>query len=300
MFPKNKLFLAFLVFLAFLIYETSYVQNSRIFGAKSEDKEVSVLLAGDVMLGRTVMTTSLNKSDPTYPFQKVADILKNSDIVFVNLEAPFVENCPRTSGGLKFCSDPKMISGLKYANINVVNLANNHILNYGQIGLETTKELLAKNDILFTGLGDLVTMKVKNLTIGFLGFDYLDNKPTASDYQLVKDSKAKVDILMVGVHWGVEYTDQATNTQRQIAKSLIDSGADVVVGHHPHWIQGVEYIADKPVYYSLGNFVFDQMWSEKTKEGLVVKLTFNEKGAIKKEELHKIYMNSWAQPEFIN
>ena len=87
--------------------------------------------------------------------------------------------------------------------------------------------------------------------------------------------------------------------QRDWATFMVEAGADVIAGHHPHWVQEIEYIDEVPVYYSLGNFVFDQMWSEETKKGLVVKLTF-EDGEIVNEELLPTYMSFHAQPEFVN
>jgi poly-gamma-glutamate capsule biosynthesis protein CapA/YwtB (metallophosphatase superfamily) len=260
------------------------------------EPDITLILAGDVMLGRTVMTTSLAKSDPSYPFLKVKDFLQTADIVFLNLENPFVTSCPRKYDGMVFCADPVLADGLSDAGIDIVNLANNHTRNYGQKGLDETVSVLSNHGIFSTGLGDLVTKKVGETTFGFLGFDFLSHKPSTQDYDLIKSSKAKVDILVVSVHWGVEYTSAPSAAQKQWANQIMASGADIIMGHHPHWVQDIEYVDGKPVYYSLGNFVFDQMWSEKTRQGLVIKLTFRDKKLIK-EEKFPTYMNSWAQPE---
>ena len=131
-----------------------------------------------------------------------------------------------------------------------------------------------------------------------MGFEFIDKQPTEADYKLVSDSDKKVDILIVGVHWGVEYKSTASAKQKEIAKKLVENGADVIAGHHPHWVQEMEYIDNKPVYYSLGNFVFDQMWSQKTREGLAIKLTFKD-GRIVKEEKLPIFMRNWSQPEWV-
>jgi poly-gamma-glutamate synthesis protein (capsule biosynthesis protein) len=131
-----------------------------------------------------------------------------------------------------------------------------------------------------------------------LGFDFVDILPKDSDYQLIKDSKTKVDVLIVMVHWGIEYTSQPTESQELIANNLVNSGADVVTGSHPHWMQPVDYINGKPVFYSLGNFVFDQTWSEETKNGLAAELTYQNSSLLKIENL-PIYMKNFAQPEWV-
>ncbi len=262
-------------------------------------EKVVVLLAGDVMLGRTVMEKAQELGDSTYPFAKVADETNSVDIVFVNLENPIIENCPVHTDGYKFCSSKEMVEGLVVSGIDIVTLANNHSSNYGQEGLVETVELLDSKDILSTGLGKLETITVKDTTFGFLGFDLLSNVLKTQDLELIKESSEKVDVLIVGVHWGVEYTDKPIGKQRDWASFMVEKGADVIVGHHPHWVQEIEYIDDVPVYYSLGNFVFDQMWSEETKKGLVVKLTY-EDGEIVNEELLPTYMSFHAQPEFVD
>jgi poly-gamma-glutamate synthesis protein (capsule biosynthesis protein) len=100
------------------------------------------------------------------------------------------------------------------------------------------------------------------------------------------------------MHWGVEYRDKALPGVRKLAGEIVDLGGDVIVGHHPHWVQDFELINGVPVYYSLGNFVFDQMWSEKTREGMAVKLIFEDK-KFKSDEMLQIYMKNHAQPQWI-
>jgi len=260
-------------------------------------KEVEIVLTGDVMLGRNVLTESEKLGNWSYPFAKVADRLKQADLVFVNLESPIVENCPRTDSGMTFCTDKKMAEGLKAANIGVVTIANNHIGNYGQKGIVDTERFLTEAGIDYTGTGDLVVKEIKGTKFGFLGFDFVSAQPTDFDLKLISRSDLLVDVLIVGVHWGEEYKRTADSGQRTAAKKLVDAGADVIVGHHPHWIQNDEDINGVPVYYSLGNFIFDQMWSEETKNGLLVKLTFRDGELIKKEKL-PIYISSPGQPEF--
>jgi len=259
--------------------------------------EIKVILAGDVMLGRTVETKSSELGDYSYPFRKVGERLKGSDIVFINLENPIIEDCPEHSGGYKFCSSPKMLQGLTFSGVDIVNLANNHAGNYGQEGIEETIKLLAQKGIAATGLGELVILKREDTSFGFLGFDLTTRNLDEKDISLIHLSNSKVDVLIVGVHWGVEYTQTPTEIQWIWAKEIILAGADVIAGHHPHWVQGSETIEGKPVYYSLGNFVFDQMWSERTKEGEIVELIFKD-GQLDSSRGLGIYMPSWGQPSF--
>lgn len=269
------------------------------FGSFNTVKQTSLIFTGDVMLGRSVMTKSLKINNLNYPFMNVANILRSADIVFSNLENPIIDNCPYGDSGFKFCADPKMIEGLKYAGVDIVNLANNHVLNYGKEGLIQTKKYLDLNGIKWVGDGNLVIIEKNKTKFGFLGFNFVTVRPQDKDLDLIRNSKTKVDILVVSVHWGEEYKSKANSNQKLIARQLSEAGADYIIGHHPHWVQEIETIGSTKVYYSLGNFVFDQMWSEETKKGLSVNLIFKGK-KLEKENLLKLYMGNFAQPKWAN
>lgn len=250
------------------------------------------------MLGRSVMTTSIRKNDPLYPFSKISDFMSSADIAFVNLENPIIENCPRTDTGMVFCANPWMLGGLVNSGVDIVNLANNHTQNFGREGFAQTKAHLADAGVVFTGDGDLVIIDENGTRFGFLGFEksqQANPKLTEAEEELVFDSNLKVDVLIVAMHWGMEYKATALPGVSLLAQRLIELGADVVVGHHPHWVQNIERIGNVPVYYSLGNLIFDQMWSEETKKGLLVKLTF-ENGKIVGEERINTYIQNIGQP----
>jgi poly-gamma-glutamate capsule biosynthesis protein CapA/YwtB (metallophosphatase superfamily) len=259
----------------------------------------TLILTGDVMLGRSVMSQSINKKNFNYPFLKVANELKKADVTAVNLENPIVVNCPTTNEGMIFCADSKMMSGLNFAGVDLVTLANNHTKNYGKNGLTQTEKYLKEAQIDFIGVDNLAIKTVNKTKFGFLGFDFVSDKPNDSDYELIRNSKKEVDVLVVMVHWGVEYMDKPTQTQKDMAKKIIEAGADVIAGSHPHWVQNMEYIEGKPVFYSLGNFVFDQPWSEPTKNGLAVKLYFKDKKLEKIKDM-PVYIKNLGQPEWVN
>jgi poly-gamma-glutamate capsule biosynthesis protein CapA/YwtB (metallophosphatase superfamily) len=261
--------------------------------------QTKIVFVGDIMLGRSVMAESLKTNDFSYAFKNVNGYLQSADLVFGNLESPFAVKCPTVNSGMTFCADTRLVEGLTKSDINVVTLANNHMNNYGNEGVVTTKKVLTDNGIGYTGDGNLVTKEVNGTTFGFLGLNLMYGAPTKLDEKILSDSDKLVDVLIVGVHWGEEYQSKANKRQRDYAKKLVELGADVVIGHHPHWVQDSEVINGKPVYYSLGNFVFDQMWSEETKKGLVVELTFDGSNLVNQKEL-PIYIKKIGQPEFVS
>lgn len=267
--------------------------------------QATIIFTGDIMLGRSVMGEAIDKNDNLYPFRNTAEFLKNADITFGNLENPIVGDCKRHAGGFKFCTSPEIAQGLTFAGIDIVTLANNHTNNYGKEGIEQTKKYLIKDDIKYVGDDNLemnsnfVIKEINGTKFGFLGFNYTFGYANLDrDLDQIAGSNPAVDVLIVGTHWGDEYQATANRFQIETAHKMVDNGADVIIGHHPHWVQNYEEYQDKPIYYSLGNFIFDQMWSEETKKGLVVKMTFEGKELIKSEE-YKTYTPKIGQPEII-
>ena len=270
----------------------------------------TLLFAGDVMLGRSVNTRILKYSDFSWPFRKISSLLSDADLTLVNLESPFRSGCKPTDGGMVFCADPRSVEGLKTAGIDIVNLANNHINNQGQEGILETMEILNKNNISFVGARrdspetNSAIYTIKNTKIAFLGFTDIPsgskNISTASPDNIkkqVSEAKKVSDLVIATFHWGNEYSSRSLR-QQELAHIAIDSGADAIIGHHPHWVQEIEEYKDKPIYYSLGNLVFDQMWSEETRKGLVVKLTFSGSKLVKQEQF-PIKIFDYGQPTLI-
>ena len=260
-------------------------------------RDVSIILTGDVLLGRTVMTESIERGNLSYPFDKVGGVLRQADLVFINLENPVVEGCPKTYESLKFCTDPVMLEGLTRAGVDVVNLANNHTLDYGEKGLEETKAALVNEGIDSVGREQTLVREVGGTKFGFLGFNLIATGPKQKELELIRKVKKEVDVVLVAVHWGREYSQTPSPEQKIWARQLIEAGADVIAGSHPHVVQEWEYISGKPVFYSLGNFIFDQMDIDSTKKGLAVRLIFREGKLVNTEEL-PTYMSDWARPEF--
>jgi len=278
------------------------LQNPTPFLEKTtEEKSMITLVAiGDVMLGRSVNAKMKAMENFSYPFLKTASFLKQADLVFINLESPFFEPCPTTNTGMIFCADPKAIEGLVFAGIDIVNLANNHIKNYGQEGVLLTKKLLKQEKI--TPLGpeeNFVVKNIKGTSFGFLGFDLTGSFNKERIIQKVKEEQKKVDILIVSFHWGVEYAQKPSSWQKELAHQVAEAGADLILGHHPHVVQKVETYQGVPIVYSLGNFIFDQPWSEETRRGLIGVFSFQNKKLTKKE-FKNINIKDFCQPEFEN
>src|SRR3989344_696800 len=264
-------------------------------GVRRQIKDVKILLGGDVMLGRTVLTKSLDSGDVRYPFLEIGVFTSQSDLFLVNLENAVINQCPRCLECLSFCTDPEILDGLLYAGVDVVNLANNHSRNFSEEGIIETKEHLKSSNIAYVDHGQLFVKEIESTKFGIIGFNFFDNLPSEEDYNAVRNANSQVDVLIVSVHWGVEYTDNPTESQRQWAQNLVNAGADVIAGHHPHWVQTIEMFDGKPIFYSLGNLVFDQMGSKKTREGMLVELRYRDGVLIDQREL-PIFMEEWAQP----
>lgn len=243
-----------------------------------EDKTLFVF-AGDMMFDRMV----------NYRFKedKILDIFSNfdrqkfqeADLVVANLEGPIsdqpIPDQPST-GSMIFNFPPKTVDALKFLNITAVNLANNHTLNAGAQGFETTKRLLTENSIgSFGHQKEFADFSVYRATVGDLPISIIGINLLEGSYQLaiaekIKQEKEAKKFVIIFAHWGSEYQNVHSTAQEQQAKDWISAGADLVIGSHPHVVQDVQRIDGVPVFYSLGNFVFDQLFSAETQKGLVI------------------------------
>lgn len=258
--------------------------------------QTTLVSVGDIMLGRDCNVQMLKNKDWKYPFSKTAFFLSDADIAFGNLETPIIESCSSTETGMIFCARPESIEGLKFAGFDILSIANNHILNQGQKGREQTADFLKEAGIMASE-NELVVKKANHLLFGFLSFD-LVTYPNTPLVETTKENSKKVDILIISLHWGGEYQKQPTNQQKELAHQIIDAGAKIIIGHHPHVTQPTEKYNNGLIFYSLGNFVFDQYWSEETKKGEIAKIIFEGKN-IKSYEPIPIYIENYCQPKLL-
>jgi poly-gamma-glutamate synthesis protein (capsule biosynthesis protein) len=263
---------------------TSYF--SVTFGEKKNEETFSkgvktVLFVGDIMLDRSVEYL-MKQNSIYYPFQKISQFLRGIDIVFANLEGPVVKNPPEFSDdSLKFAFSPEIIEGVSWSNFNLFSLANNHTLDMGKEGLKETKDWLKKYQINFVGSpltssSDNPDSFFSRDNITFLAFNRIfpftvKEKEIIKTIKMVKSLKPD-NFLIVSLHWGEEYKSINSPAQQSLAHKIIEAGADLIIGHHPHVVQNIEKYQGKLIFYSLGNFIFDQYFSKETQQGLAVGL----------------------------
>lgn len=243
---------------------------------ESEEDQLTVVVAGDVSLARAVNARLVREGGEGEIFGEVKEILESADLAMVNLEGPLLENCPVTSEGMKLCGSSRNVAGLVEAGVDVVSLANNHAGDFGEAGLRETEQLLMEEGIFSVKNGEMVIREIKGLRVAVVGFNLVGRK--AGDEELAKVfemARERADLVVGFFHWGREYTAGPTVRQREVARLVIDEGADLVVGSHPHWVQAVEIYRGKLIVYSHGNLVFDQLWSEETREGVMGKYVFD-------------------------
>jgi len=268
----------------------------------------TLVATGDIIPARSVNYQMTARNDFLWAIRGVAPLLKSADITLINMESPLIKNCPLTNSGMVFCGDQRFTQALTEAGVDVVNLANNHTLNYGWEGLKETEDVLQAQNIDATGvtsqgLSNKVIKNIKGMNIGFLGYTIVGK--TADKEALASDISAldkQVDVLVVSFHWGAEYSRLpvgAPDDPRVIARLAVDRGADLVIGNHPHWIQGMEYYRGVPIFYALGNTIFDQEWSRETKEGVIAEIRFRGK-EIKDIIMHPLRISDYGRAQLLS
>jgi poly-gamma-glutamate capsule biosynthesis protein CapA/YwtB (metallophosphatase superfamily) len=262
---------------------------------KTEQKStVSFLAVGDIMLSRNVAGKIKEAKDPLLPFYPLTLLFQSVDFSFGNLESPFSGSDHfNPSGSLIFNVPKANIKGLVENNFKVLSLANNHALDQGVEGLKYTIKYLDESNIKHVGTGinleeawKPAIIETQGMKVCFVGASYSsvnDGGKTINDYVAriedienlklkIENSKSLCNFVVTSMHAGTEYVTRPTQSQIDFARAAVDAGADIVIGHHPHWVQKIEKYQNKYIFYSLGNFIFDQMWSQETREGLALKI----------------------------
>lgn len=279
--------------------------------------EVKLIFVGDLMFDRGVLG-SVNKNfngDFNQLFES-ASFLKEADLTFGNLEGP-ASDVGRNVGSIySFRMKPESLVAAQVAGFDVLSVANNHAGDWTIDAFSDTIHRLGQLNILSPGGGSTYNQartvqirEVKGLTVGFLGFTDVGPNwlaagvaspgillATDPNYaEIIATAAREVDILVVSIHFGEEYQVKSNDRQKYLSRLAIDSGAKIVVGHHPHVIQETETYKDGVIAYSLGNFIFDQSFSKETMEGGVLEIIIQDK-AIKSSTLKKITLTPQYQP----
>jgi poly-gamma-glutamate synthesis protein (capsule biosynthesis protein) len=281
------------------------IVTSPTLSAKEENKW-TLVATGDVIPARSVNYKTIVYKDFTWAWKYIAPILQEGDITVINVESPLLSDCPITNDGFVFCGDKRHIEGLEYAGVDVVTLANNHIGNYGKEGIDETVKLLRSHGMDVTGINEDPPIRViNNIRIGFLAYNDVGGKEEGVSWadigvmeKEIQKLRNNVDVLVVSMSWGEEYTATASARQKELAHFIIDSGADLIIGNHPHWIQPPEQYSGKYIMYAHGNTIFDQMWSEETKIGVIGKYTFSGLQLIQVEFI-PTYIQDYGQPTLL-
>jgi poly-gamma-glutamate synthesis protein (capsule biosynthesis protein) len=247
-------------------------------------------------------------------------LIKGADLAIANFENPAPDRFSWHTSKTRFTADPGLIDGLVDAGLDYVSIANNHIGDAGDAGILQTIANLKKRGLAYSGAGkDLAAarkpamLEANGIKVAVLGYDaiapiYFAAKGETGSAQLslsrakadIKAArKAGADLVIVFPHWGREYRNSPFAAQQQLARGIIDAGADMIIGNHAHWAAAVEVYKGKPIWYALGNFVFDQTWSEPTMEGITLELTFHGKDLVQARMRPHIILDK-AQPNFLD
>ena len=248
-------------------------------------RRVIITAVGDCTLGTDVnfgyegtlpAVLDQNKGDLSYVFAGVRRITAGDDLTIANLEGTFTNADTRYPKTFAFKGPPVYAKILALGSVEAVNVANNHIYDYYQAGFMDTIQALETEGIAWFGEGTAKVFTVKGVKLGFLGYAFsVDEEQLAKDIAVLK---RETDAVIVSFHWGEERSYWPDENQKGLARQAIDSGADLVLGHHPHVLQGMEIYKERLIAYSLGNFAFGGNMNPGDKRTMLlqVKFTFGE------------------------
>ncbi|RDH83127.1 MAG: capsular biosynthesis protein [endosymbiont of Galathealinum brachiosum] len=293
-----KLHLLAILIISLLLSACSQETESSLYNKKLPQTSITIVAVGDIMLGGTAQEI-LMEEGYDYPFKNVKSLFTDTDIAIGNLEGPLTSICNSDMELDKtyvFRSPaPKVAPALKKAGFNILNLANNHILDYGVQGMNDTIDALNKHNIYSVGAGENsaaarsgTIIDTANGKLGFLSYSLTfpesfwatDEKAGVAfghEKQItadIKRLKKSTDSVIVSFHWGREKITELRPYQPRLGRAAIDAGASIVLGHHPHVLQAIEQYNKGLIIYSLGNFVFGS-YSQDAKTSVVARITLN-------------------------
>jgi poly-gamma-glutamate synthesis protein (capsule biosynthesis protein) len=242
---------------------------------------VSILAFGDLMLDRAVRQ-KMDKEGDLYPFVRIAPLLQSQDIVVANAEGVFTDNksiSVISTSTLVFTFPTTTLPVLRQLGFTIFSQANNHALNFGWKGLNESQANITAEGM--ESFGDPENKNpgplyenIRGISVAFVGYDQFSsqNGTDTSAVEAIQAAHAQGAFVVVYPHWGVEYNASTTLFQRTEAHKFIDAGADLILGSHPHVVEPMEVYKGRAIFYSMGNFVFDQPWDD-TREGLAVEVS---------------------------
>ncbi|MFZ3015379.1 MAG: CapA family protein [Minisyncoccia bacterium] len=299
--------------------DTEWVKQKEGTVEDIEPNFVTLLFGGDIMLDRGVKNSVMKNfgGDYSLMFENL-NLLKSADIVFANLEGPASDKGSDRKNLYSFRMDPSVIPALKGSGFDILSVANNHAGDWGRDAYADTLARLKENEISYTGGGinkneseQPVVIEKYGIKIGYLGFsDVGPNMPASESNagllltsnprfdEIIQNASKQVDHLIVSFHFGEEYKIEHNNRQEYLAHKAIDDGAKIIIGTHPHVVEDTEVYKNGFIAYSLGNFIFDQYFSENTMQGMLLEIKLEKNGSmtIKKNTVN---LSKVFQPEKI-
>lgn len=296
-----------------LEYISSFYSNS------NEKLEThSIVMTGVTAMGRTVVQ-KIQEHGTSYPIEKVASVTSSADIAHTSNEVSFYSPCEQPAHTLSFCALPESIDTLVVGGFDIIELTGNHNNDRGSAANLASMELYEENGMQYVGGGknieDAYTVRYTDIgdyKVGWVGFNApgpsyawaTETTAGAAEYfeenviELVSESAKNADMTITVIQWANENYSYPTEFQKESARLAIDNGADIVVGSQGHGTLKMEFYNGKPIYYGLGNFMFDQMFSDKVREGVILRInTLN--GEIANMELLPYAMEDYCQPNFV-
>lgn len=281
----------------FLVFPVSGFSDVEF--AKAEPREpVTLLFVGDIMLDRFVRTTLATRG-PAFVFGGVAQLLGSADLTMGNLEGPITDGVSHSVGtaigdtnNMNFTFAPTTPSMLAGYGFDLVSIGNNHTDDAGIAGIESTKRYLTESGVAYVGdplrtSPEPVVKEVQGYRVAFIGYNQFSGSDPQPALQAIRAARRQqVDAIIVMAHWGEEYQTEPPQEVRTLAREMSEAGADLVIGTHSHVVGYSEDIGKTRIYYSLGNFVFDQYWEPGVRCGLAVTATLGDDGKLSYAETH--------------
>ena len=265
--------------------------------ASSVPARAEILFGGDMMFDRSIRATVEANGDD-FIFSCLDPMLRSADIVVANLEGPITQSASVSigtdvgdEGNFTFTFPTSTARLLARHNMRMVNIGNNHVMNFGREGLAETRGWLDAGGVLYFGEPDLgEAERVERVSVRGIPFSFVNWSDWTSDKtdHTVAQVRKEADmgrVVVLYAHWGEEYVAQPLPRVKQLARSFIDAGASIVIGSHPHVVQEREFYRGAYIYYSLGNLIFDQYWNEDVRTGLLVRAVFGPRGVVSVEEI---------------
>jgi len=280
---------------------------------------IKISAVGDIFLGDYTISlgfgikSSIKEKGYQYHFEDITNCFKEKDIVIGNLET-IASDIGMNNGDIQslICrGENGSVNVLKNAGFTMVNIANNHILQHGVDAFHDTISELKRNNIDVVGLkGEeeqvcASIIKIKNgKSVGILGYSLVNENyykgellyASGEKEKIIEDIrklKSKTDYLIVSCHWGIEFIDRPSLNIQRLARQMADAGASIILGHHPHVVQGIERYRHSIIFYSLGNFLFDFLWNRRARESVIANISISNDGI--DYELLPVYINDSYQ-----